>query len=153
MRIAARIKRIRLERSLSLEYLDAKPGLGRGLVARLEEGREVPTRETLDILADALDVPVYSFFYDDGELELTPRLGTRLTLKELTEDCRGPAPSLLLSRPKRSVLTAINAWSGLAVRAVTRDRPLASPWSHRASRQRHAQDSARSNSQATKQEW
>ncbi|HMD96157.1 MAG TPA: helix-turn-helix transcriptional regulator [Terriglobia bacterium] len=72
MRMGTRIERIRLERSLSREYLDAKPGLAKGLMARLEKGHEVPTLEMLDTLADALDVPVHRFFYDDGEVELTP---------------------------------------------------------------------------------
>jgi transcriptional regulator with XRE-family HTH domain len=152
MRIAARIKRIRLERSVSLEYVEAKTGLATGLVARLEKGREVPTLEMLDTLADALDVPVHRFFYDVGERELTPRLGTRFTLKEVDEACYGPATSVLLSKPKRSVFAAIKAWSGLAVRVVTRDRLLVSLRSHRASHQRDAQGSARRNAEAAEQE-
>jgi len=58
MRMALRIKRIRLERSVSLEAVEAKAGLAAGLMARLEKGRQVPTLEMLDALADALDVPV-----------------------------------------------------------------------------------------------
>src|SRR5208282_3398586 len=109
MRMAARIKRIRLERSVSLEYLEAKVGLAKGLMARLEKGREVPTLEMLDSLADALDVPVRRFFYDDGELKLTPRLAPRLALKELTEECQCPVTADRLSKPKRSVFAAIKA--------------------------------------------
>ncbi len=127
MRMGTRIERIRLERSVSLEYLDAKPGLAKGLMARLEKGREVPTLKMLDTLADALDVPVHRFFYDDGEVELTPRLATRPTLKEVAEESYRPATPVLLSKPKRSVLAAIRAWSGLAVRAVTPRQPPDNP--------------------------
>jgi len=145
--MAARIKRIRLERSVSLEYLEAQAGLATGLMARLEKGREVPTLEMLDTLADALDVPVHRFFYDDGELELTPRLLPRLALKELDEKCQGPETSVPSSIPRRSVLAAIKAWSGLAVRAVIRDRFLISLRFHRANHQRDAQGSARRNAE------
>jgi len=149
--MAARIQRIRLERSVSLEYVEAKTGLATGLLARLEKGREVPTLETLDILADALDVPVHRFFYDDGDLNLTPNLGTRFTLKEVADDCYGPATAVLLSRPRRSVLAVIKAWSGLAVRAVTRDTLLVSLRSHRSNHQRDAQGNARRSSNAPSQ--
>jgi len=36
----------------------------------------------------------------------------------MAEESDGPATSVLLSRPKRSVLAVIKAWSGLAVRAL-----------------------------------
>src|SRR5271167_2685363 len=74
MRMAARIRQIRLERWVSLERLEAQTGLAKSLLARLEKGQEVPTLETLDNLADALGVPVHRFFYNDGEPPLTPRL-------------------------------------------------------------------------------
>ncbi len=117
-------------------------------MARLEKGREVPTLVTLDILADALDVPVHKFFYDDGEPGLTPRLVPRLALNELAEECQGPATSVPSSIPKRSVLAAIKALSGLAVRAVIRDRLLVSLRSDRANPQPDEQDSARRNAEA-----
>jgi len=106
--MAARIQRIH---SVSLEAVEARAGLARGFVARLEKGHEVPTLEMLDTLAGVLDVlPVHRFFYDDGELDLTPNLGMRLTLKEVAEQCDAPATAVRLSRPKRSVLAAIKAW-------------------------------------------
>jgi len=150
MRIAARIKRIRLERSVSREAVEAEAGLAKGLVARLEKGREVPTLEMLDSLADALDVPVHRFFYDDGEPGLTPRLVTRLN--ELAEECNRPATSVALPNPRRSVLGSIKAWSGLVARALTRDRLRVSPGPDRANHQRDPQGRARRTSAAPEEE-
>jgi len=135
MRLAARIQRIRLQRSVTLEELEAKTNLPKRLMARLEKGQEVPTLAMLDALADALDVPVHRFFYDDGEPALTPRLTTRLTLRELAEEYPGPA------NQKGAFGAAIKAWSGLAVRAVTRDRLLVRLRSQGANRQRDSQGS------------
>jgi len=89
--MAARIQRIRLERSMTLEEVEAKTGLTTSFMARLEKGRDVPTLEMLDTLADALDVPVHVFFYDAAVPDLTPRLTPRPALKELAEECLGPA--------------------------------------------------------------
>jgi transcriptional regulator with XRE-family HTH domain len=110
MRIAARIKRIRIERSVSLRAVEAKAGLAKGVMARVENGRDFPTLEMLDTLANVLDVPTHRFFYDDGEQELTPRLVTRFTLKKVAEDCCDRATAGPLSSPRRSVLAAIKAW-------------------------------------------
>lgn len=137
MRMAARIQRIRLQRSVTLEDLEAKTGLAKSLMVRLEKGQEVPTLEMLDTVGDALDVPIHVFFYDTTEPELTPRLTPRLSLKELAEEFHGPT-SALLSNPKRSVPAAIKAWSGLAARALTRDRLQVDLRSHRTNHQREA---------------
>jgi transcriptional regulator with XRE-family HTH domain len=135
MRMAARIRQIRLELWVSLERLEAQTGLAKSLLARLEKGQEVPTLETLDSLADALGVPVHRFFYNDGEPALTPRLTPRLAWKELTETCHGQASSVLLSKPKRWVLATIKALIALAARALTLDRRLVSLRSQSANHQ------------------
>jgi len=83
MRVAARIQRIRLERSMSLEEVEAKTGLANSFMVRLEEGREVPTLEMLDTLAEGLDVPIHVFFYDLAVPEPTPALTSPLALQEL----------------------------------------------------------------------
>jgi len=138
MRIAARIQRIRLERSMTLEDVEAKTGLTTSLMTRLEKGREVPTLEMLDTLAGALEVPVHAFFFDTSEPESTPRLTPRPALQELAEEFYSPT-SALLSDPERSVLAAIKAWSGLAARALTRNGLLVNLRSHRTNHRRGAQ--------------
>ncbi len=96
MRMAARIRRIRLERWMTLEDVEAKTGITASLMARLEKGREVPTLEMLDTLAEALNVPVHVFFFDTPDPESTPRLTPRPALQELAEECLG-APAFLRS--------------------------------------------------------
>jgi transcriptional regulator with XRE-family HTH domain len=139
MRMADRIRQIRLERRVSPERLEAKTGLAKSLLTRLEKGQEVPTLQTLDSLADALGVPVHRFFYDDGEPPLTPRLTPRLAWKELTETCHGQASLVLLSKPTRWVLATIKALIAFAARALTLDRRLVSLRSHSANHQRDEQ--------------
>lgn len=93
MKIAARIRRIRLERSITLEDLQSKTGLTKNLMTRIESGREIPTLEMLDRLGEALDVPIHIFFYDIVGPDLTPRLTPRPTLPELAEEWQGSATS------------------------------------------------------------
>jgi len=116
--MAPRIQRIRLQRSLSFEEVEAKTGLTKSLIARPEKGQEVPKLEMLDTLAEALDVPIHVFFYDIAPPE--PRLTPRPALKELAEECDGPATAVLLPIPKSSVLAASRG------RRVSRLRPSGS---------------------------
>jgi transcriptional regulator with XRE-family HTH domain len=106
MRVAARIQRIRLQCSVSLEEVEAKTGLTKSFMARLEKGREIPTLEMLDTLAEALDVPIHVFFYDIAETESAPRLTPRPALKQLADEWRRPPTSVPLPSPKRPVLAA-----------------------------------------------
>lgn len=103
MRMAARIKQIRLQSYLTIEELAANSGVARRLIARLEEGRHVPTIQMLDALAEALGVPAHEFFFDSyTDPNLTPRLMPRVTWDELAG--LGPrhlqARVVLPSRPR-----------------------------------------------------
>ena len=120
MRLAARIHQIRVERSLSLEDVAAGTGLAKSLIARVEQGQEVPTLKLLDTLAEVLGVPVHTFFYDDAEPAWTPRLSPRPTLKELTDEWHHQASPVRWSKPKRSHLTLIAGLSGWAARTPGR---------------------------------
>jgi transcriptional regulator with XRE-family HTH domain len=133
MRIAARIREIRLERSVTLEDLEAKTGFAKSLMARLEKGREVPTLAMLDTLARALDAPLYLFFFDTAR-ESTPRLTRRRSLQELAAEYEDPAAPVSWS----NFIAGIKAWSGLILRALTRDKLMVSLESHRASQRRDA---------------
>jgi transcriptional regulator with XRE-family HTH domain len=86
MQIAARIRQVRLEHSLSLEDLAAKAGLSMSLLASFEDGQEVPSLETFDKLAEAVDVSVQRLFYASSDTELTPWLTPRPTLQELIDE-------------------------------------------------------------------
>jgi transcriptional regulator with XRE-family HTH domain len=103
MHIAARIRHIRIERDLSLDRLAAKTGLAKSMIARLEDGQVVPTFEMLEDLADAAGVPLYKFFFEEVESARTPNLMSRVTWKELTEECQPCGAPVPPSKAKNSV--------------------------------------------------
>ena len=110
MRIAARIQRIRLERSMTLEDVEAKTGFTTSVVTRLEKGREVPTLEVLDTLAAALNVPVHMFFFDPSDPQPTPRLTPRLGFQELAEESSGASTFLGSYRANHQFDAMRGAW-------------------------------------------
>jgi len=83
---------------MTLEDLEAKTGLARSLMTRLEKGREVPTLEMLDTLAGVLNVPVHVFFFDTPGPEATPRLTPRVAFKELVVESLGTPTYLAPNR-------------------------------------------------------
>lgn len=83
MRIAHRVRMIRLERSRSIESVEGQAGLAKGLLARLESGQQAPSMENLQRLALVLGVSVHRFFFADGETISTPYLTPRPSLDDL----------------------------------------------------------------------
>jgi transcriptional regulator with XRE-family HTH domain len=106
MRIGRRVRELRIQTLFSLRDLAERTGLTASFIRRLEDGCEVPTYETLETLAGALDVDLCQLFYGEGEPVQTPRLSTRPTLEELlaqplpSEPARN-AVAVLLSSAKR----------------------------------------------------
>ena len=47
--------------------VEERTGLKRSYVSRLEHGRTIPSLATLEKFAQALEVPLYHFFYDGKE--------------------------------------------------------------------------------------
>src|ERR1700691_4914160 len=65
MVISERLKRLREAQNLSQGDIQERTGLFRCYLSRLENGRTVPSIETLEKLARALDVPLHPLFTDD----------------------------------------------------------------------------------------
>lgn len=65
-RIALNIRRVRLERYVSLGELSRTSGVSKGTLSALESGTGNPTVETLDSLADTLGVTVGTLVADEG---------------------------------------------------------------------------------------
>src|SRR5271168_3938098 len=65
MVISERLRRIREAQNLSQGDIQERTGLFRCYLSRLENGRTVPSIETLEKLARALDVPLHQLFTDD----------------------------------------------------------------------------------------
>ncbi|MGB6833357.1 MAG: helix-turn-helix transcriptional regulator [Candidatus Acidiferrum sp.] len=67
MQIGQRLKTLREEKDLSQGHIEKATGLLRSYVSRVENGHTVPTVETLEKWARALDMPLYKVMYDGDE--------------------------------------------------------------------------------------
>jgi transcriptional regulator with XRE-family HTH domain len=69
MVIGDRLRALREEKKFTQGDIEKRTGLLRAHISSIENGRTVPTVETLEKLARALEVPMYQLFYD-GEKSL-----------------------------------------------------------------------------------
>ena len=67
MLIGARLRMLREERKLSQGDVYRRTGLLSCYLSRVENGYTVPSVETLEKLARALDIPLYLLFYEGEE--------------------------------------------------------------------------------------
>src|SRR5271167_4085742 len=72
--IGERLRLLRKEKNLSQGDIGERAGLQRCYVSRVENGHTVPSLETLEKIARALEVPLYKFFYTGEEPPQTPPL-------------------------------------------------------------------------------
>lgn len=70
MVIGERIRVIRESKKLSQGEIQKRTGLLRCYISRVEHGHTVPTVETVEKIARAVDVPLYRFFCEDN---MTPQ--------------------------------------------------------------------------------
>ena len=73
MDIARRLRELRESKELSQGDIEARTGLLRCYISRVENGHTVPALETLQKLARALETPLYELFYEGEE---PPRVET-----------------------------------------------------------------------------
>ncbi len=74
MVISDRLRQLREERKLSQGDIEKRTGLLRCYISRVENGHTVPSIETLEKLARALEIPLYQLFYDGEEPPKVPNL-------------------------------------------------------------------------------
>jgi transcriptional regulator with XRE-family HTH domain len=86
MVIGHRLRKLREEKNLSQGDIEKRTGLLRCYISRVENGHTVPSLETLERLASALDVPLYQLFYEGEEPPLMPNLSSRQSSEELVLD-------------------------------------------------------------------
>ena len=67
IKVGIRICTERKAKGLSQADLERRCGLARCRISWLEHGRAVPTIETLEKIADALEIPVYRLLYDGDD--------------------------------------------------------------------------------------
>jgi transcriptional regulator with XRE-family HTH domain len=64
MVIADRLRSLREQKNLSQGDIEKRTGLLRCYISRIENGHTVPAIETLEKMAQAMEVPLYQLFYD-----------------------------------------------------------------------------------------
>ncbi len=74
MIIGDRLRQIRDQKNISQGDIERKTGLLRSYISRVENGHTVPSIETLEKFARALEVPMYQLFYDGEEPPKIPDL-------------------------------------------------------------------------------
>jgi transcriptional regulator with XRE-family HTH domain len=67
MIIGDRLRGLREEKKLSQGDIEKRSGLFRCYISRVENGHTVPSIETLEKMARALEIPMYQLFYDGEE--------------------------------------------------------------------------------------
>jgi transcriptional regulator with XRE-family HTH domain len=67
MIIGDRLRELRKQKKVSQGEIENRSGLQRAYLSRVENGHTVPTIETLEKWAKALEVPIYQLFYDGAE--------------------------------------------------------------------------------------
>ena len=79
MVIGERLRALREEKNFTQGEVEKRTGLLRTYVSRVENGHAVPSVETLEKLARALEVPIYQLFYDGEEPPTLPNIQKRKT--------------------------------------------------------------------------
>jgi transcriptional regulator with XRE-family HTH domain len=85
MLIGARLRTLREDKGLSQGDIEKSTGLLRCYISRIENGHTIPSLETLERFAGALEVPLYQIFYGDNGNAEAPSSPRRMSLTELAE--------------------------------------------------------------------
>jgi len=84
MVIGARLRSLRENKGFSQGEIEKRTGLLRCYISRVENGHTIPSLETLQRLAAALEVSLYELFYPGEGEAPPPKLAMRKTLEELS---------------------------------------------------------------------
>ncbi|MGA2608899.1 MAG: helix-turn-helix transcriptional regulator [Terriglobia bacterium] len=101
MVIGTRLKKLREDRSLSQGDIEKRTGLLRCYISRVENGHTVPSLETLERLAAALEIPLYQLFYEGDAEPVLPNLSKRRTTEELVLDAEQEKEVRFFEKVKR----------------------------------------------------
>lgn len=101
MTIGDSVRELREAKELSQGDIENRTGLLRSHISQIEDGDTLPTLETLEKLARALDVPLYRLFYNGEAPPHLPNLPGRLTADEIA----GARPSEGLRKKRADVIS------------------------------------------------
>ncbi len=83
MIIGERLRALREEKKFSQGEIEKRTGLLRCYVSRVENGHTVPSVETLEKMARALEIPMYKLFYESEEPPKLPNLLARKSAEDI----------------------------------------------------------------------
>ena len=95
MIIGERLRALRDEKKLSQGDIEEKTGLLRCYVSRVENGHTVPSVETLEKMARALEIPMYKLFYESEEPPKLPNLPKRKSAEDILWGTSGEDANML----------------------------------------------------------
>ncbi|MGH9712655.1 MAG: helix-turn-helix domain-containing protein [Candidatus Acidiferrales bacterium] len=72
MDVGDRFRALRKLKKLSQSEIERRTGLLRCYISRVENGHSVPTIDTLEKMARAIEVPLYQLFYDGEKAPKAP---------------------------------------------------------------------------------
>jgi transcriptional regulator with XRE-family HTH domain len=70
MVIGEKLKSLREQKSMSQGDIEKRTGLLRCYISRVENGHTVPSVDTLEKMAQALEVPMYRLFTDEAHVKM-----------------------------------------------------------------------------------
>jgi len=92
-----RLRVLREAKKLSQGDIEKRTGLLRCYISRVENGHTVPTVETLEKMARALEVPMYKLFYDGEAPARLENLPNRKTADEIAWGSSGKDARYLIN--------------------------------------------------------
>jgi transcriptional regulator with XRE-family HTH domain len=95
MIIGERLRALREEKKFSQGEIEKRTGLLRCYTSRVENGHTVPSVETLEKFARALEVPMYQLFYEGEEPPKLPNLLKRKTADDIEWGSKGEDARML----------------------------------------------------------
>src|ERR1022692_1953417 len=95
MIIGDRLRTMREVKRFSQGEIEKRTGLLRCYISRVENGHTIPSIETLEKLARALEIPLYQLFYDGEEPPKLPNLPKRKTAADIVWGNSGKEARLL----------------------------------------------------------
>jgi transcriptional regulator with XRE-family HTH domain len=95
MIIGERLRLLREQKNFSQGDIEKKTGLLRCYVSRVENGHTVPSVETLEKMARALEIPMYKLFYESEEPPKLPNLLKRKSAEDILWGSSGEDANML----------------------------------------------------------
>jgi transcriptional regulator with XRE-family HTH domain len=95
MNIGDRLRTLREEKKFTQGEVEKRTGVLRTYLSRVENGHTVPSVETLEKFARALEVPMYQLFYDGEEPPKLPNLLKRKSADDILWSNSGKDANML----------------------------------------------------------